>query len=401
MLKGRKILLGVSGSIAAYKSAFLVRLLIGQGADVRVVMTTSATAFITPLTLSTLSKNEVYSSYFNSETGQWHNHVDLALWADLILVAPATSNTIAKMAKGICDNLLLAVYLSARCPIMIAPAMDKEMNEHASLQSNISQLLSIGNLVLETNSGELASGLKGYGRMLEPEEIVERIVAHFELSKSLEGKKVLVNAGPTYEPIDPVRFIGNRSSGKMGIAIANELFARGAEVNLVLGPCDPKAVHPQINTVNVSTAEQMGIACEELFASCDAAILTAAVSDYKPVDAVTQKIKKEDATSSGLNLKLEETKDILASLGKKKQNQILVGFALETQNEKSNAINKLERKNLDMIVLNSLNDEGAGFGSDTNKITIIERSGAEHVYDLKPKKQVAKDIVDVLSVKLK
>jgi phosphopantothenoylcysteine decarboxylase/phosphopantothenate--cysteine ligase len=400
MLKGKKILLSVSGSIAAYKTASLVRLLIGQEAEVRVVMTESATAFITPLTLSTLSKNTVYSSYFNPETGEWHNHVELALWADLILIAPATANTVAKMAKGICDNLLLAVYLSAKCDVMIAPAMDREMHEHDTFQSNSTYLKSIGNLVLETNAGELASGLIGQGRMLEPEEILERVQKHFKLGQSLEGHKVLVNAGPTYEAIDPVRFIGNRSSGKMGIAIANELVSRGADVHLVLGPCDASKLNSKVNLSNVQTAQEMFDVCSDKFSDCSAAILAAAVADYRPIKVSGQKMKKDDSSSTGLILELEETKDILKHLGHAKKAQVLVGFALETENEKENARAKLEKKNLDFIVLNSLNDEEAGFGYNTNKITILERSGEEHHFDLKTKNEVAVDVIDLLATKL-
>lgn len=400
MLKGKKILVGVSGSIAAYKTASLVRLLVGQGAEVRVVMTQSATAFITPLTLSTLSKNEVYSTYFNPETGAWHNHVELALWADLILIAPATANTIAKMAKGVCDNLLLAVYLSAKCPVMLAPAMDLDMHEHDTFQTNAKYLKSIGNLVLDTNAGELASGLVGKGRMLEPEEIMNRIEKHFKLGNSLKGHKVLLNAGPTYEAIDPVRFIGNRSSGKMGIALANELVERGAEVHLVLGPADASTLNQKVEVRQVQTAQEMYTECVALFPTCDAAILAAAVADYRPKKASEKKLKKSENEEDILRIELEETQDILKELGGMKKNQILAGFALETHDEKNNALKKLEKKNLDFIVLNSLNDEAAGFGYNTNKITILEKSGKEHNFELKSKKEVAADVVDLLASKL-
>lgn len=401
MLKGKKILLGVTGSIAAYKCASLIRLLVGEGAEVKVVMTESAKAFITPLTLSTLSKNEVHSTYFDSDTGQWHNHVELALWADLILIAPATSNTIAKMANGICDNLLLAVYLSAKSEVMVAPAMDREMSEHPTLVANLKSLENFGVHVLESAEGELASGLSGKGRMQEPEEILEGVRFFFTQSKSLSGKKILVNAGPTYEAIDPVRFIGNRSSGKMGIAIANELYKRGADVTLVLGPADSSALLSGIKLERVESAEQMYNACTSVFDEMDAAILSAAVADYKPANVAAQKIKKSDTEASrAMGLELEETKDVLAQLGSQKKGQILVGFALETNDEEANAKKKIEKKNLDMIVLNSLRDAGAGFGHDTNKITIIERNGTEHKFDLKTKKEVASDIVNVLTAKL-
>jgi len=400
MLKGKKILLGVSGSIAAYKSTTLVRLLVGEGAEVQVVMTESAKAFITPLTLSTLSKNEVHSEYFDQASGEWNNHVELALWADLILIAPATANTIAKMANGICDNLLLAVYLSAKSKVMVAPAMDREMYEHGTLKSNLVQLKNNGNIILEAEEGELASGLMGKGRMQEPESILEQVRFFFNLGQSLAGQKILVNAGPTYESIDPVRFIGNRSSGKMGIAIANELHYRGAKVIMVLGPSNSQNLEPSIELINVESAAEMYKHCTAQFESVNAAILSAAVADYRPAQSANQKIKKDEHSDSGMNIDLIETDDVLGALGKAKKSQILVGFALETQNGVENAKKKIEKKNLDFIVLNSLEDEGAGFGHNTNKITIIEASGEAEKYELKTKQQVAVDIVNKLTEKL-
>jgi phosphopantothenoylcysteine decarboxylase/phosphopantothenate--cysteine ligase len=391
MLHGKKILVGVTGSIAAYKSAFLVRLLVKAGAEVKVVMTPAAQEFITPLTLSTLSKNPALSEFVRNSSGEWNNHVELGLWADALIIAPASANTIGKMAHGICDNLLLAVYLSARCPVMVAPAMDLDMLQHPSTKENLTALNRFGNHIIEPNHGELASGLVGTGRMAEPEEILEYLVQFFKKNAPLNGKTALVTAGPTHEAIDPVRFIGNHSSGKMGYAIAEELANQGATVHLVSGPTALHTIHPNIRVRNVMSAEEMYLACQEVFPKTDIAVLAAAVADYKPLVRADQKIKKKDET---LSLELTKTHDIAASLGKQKVNgQFIVGFALETENEKANAQSKLESKNFDLIVLNSLNDEGAGFGHDTNKITIIDRHKHAAQYDLKSKKELAKDIV--------
>jgi phosphopantothenoylcysteine decarboxylase/phosphopantothenate--cysteine ligase len=398
MLNGKKIVLGVSGSIAAYKSAVLVRLLVKEGAEVKVVMTPSAHDFITPLTLSTLSKNPVLTQFTKDETGQWNNHVDLALWGDVMVIAPASANTVAKMASGLCDNLLLAVYLSARCPVFFAPAMDLDMLQHPATKSNLARLQSFGNNLIETAFGELASGLVGNGRMAEPEEIRDHLNIFFSKKKKLSGKTVLVTAGPTYEAIDPVRFIGNHSSGKMGFAIAEALAQEGASVNLVSGPTHQHTQHPNINVIPVVSAEDMYNRCTELFPNADVAVLSAAVADYKPKHVADQKIKKKD---EDLSLELVKTHDIAASLGKLKHNgQVIVGFALETEKEKANALKKLEAKNFDLIVLNSLNDKGAGFSHDTNKVTIISRDKEERSFDLKTKKEVARDIVGAIVEKI-
>ncbi len=391
MLHGKKILLGVTGSIAAYKSAVLVRLLIKSGAEVRVIMTASAHDFITPLTLSTLSKNPVLTEFFKSKSGQWNNHVELGLWADVFLIAPASANTLAKMANGICDNLLLATYLSARCPVMIAPAMDLDMLQHPSTKHNLEKLKAFGNDIIEPAHGELASGLIGKGRMAEPEELHDYLLSFFTKNLPLLGKTALVTAGPTYEAIDPVRFIGNHSSGKMGYALAEALANHGATVHLVSGPTHLHTNHPNISVTSVQSAEEMYQACKAVFPTMDITVLSAAVADYKPKDRVDQKIKKKDET---LSLELVKTHDIAASLGKlKEKNQVLVGFALETEDEEANAKKKLESKNFDLIVLNSLNDSGAGFGYDTNKISIIDRNHAIRSYGLKSKKDLANDIV--------
>ena len=390
MFQDKKILLGITGSIAAYKSILLVRLLVKAGAEVKVVMTPAAKDFVSPLTLSTLSKNPVVSDLFNNES--WSNHVMLGRWADVMVVAPLSCNTLAKMAHGLCDNMLLATYLSATCPVVVAPAMDEDMWHHPTTRSNLEKLESFGNKTIPVEKGELASGLYGDGRMAEPEAILSFIEENFFLKRDLVGKKALVTAGPTFEPIDPVRFIGNHSSGKMGIAICQELARRGAEVHLILGPSSISVDHDNIHLHKVQTAEQMYQASVELFPKADITIMSAAVADYTPVNADPEKIKKSSET---LTVELVKTKDILKSLGEKKYNgQILVGFALETRNEKEYALSKLKTKNADMIVLNSLNDEGAGFGYDTNKITIFERSGKEISFERKPKQQVAKDIVD-------
>ncbi len=398
MLRDKKILLGVTGSIAAYKSAVLTRLLVKAGAVVKVVMTPSATDFITPLTLSTLSKNPVLIDFVKDNTGQWNNHVELGLWADVMIVAPASANTIAKMANGLCDNLLLATYLSARCPVFFAPAMDLDMLQHPSTQSNIQKLKSYSNILIDAAFGELASGLTGNGRMAEPEEIVAALENHFTSEQKLIGKNVLVTAGPTYEAIDPVRFIGNHSTGKMGFSIAEEFARQGAIVNLVTGPTQQHINHPRVNVISVTSAEQMYTSCASLFPSTDIAVLAAAVADYRPVEVASQKIKKKD---TNLTIELTKTQDIAASLGKLKHNgQVMVGFALETENEQANAQTKLEKKNFDLIVLNSLNDKGAGFGHDTNKITIMDREQHVKSFELKNKKEVAKDIVKAIIEKL-
>ena len=390
MLQGKKILLAVTGSIAAYKAPLIVRLLIKEGAEVKVIMTSAAKDFVTPLSLSTVSKSPVLSELFTE--GSWANHVMLGRWADLLIVAPLSCNTLAKMANGICDNILMATYLSATCPVVVAPAMDEDMWHHITTKRNIEKLQEAGNTVIPVDDGELASGLVGEGRMAEPEAIVRFVTEHFFLKKDLEGKKVLVTAGPTYEPIDPVRFIGNHSSGKMGIALCEELAKRGADVELVLGPTANSFNQKGVKVHKVETADEMYNACVSAFKDADIAIMSAAVADYTPATKAAEKIKKDAST---LTVDLVKTKDILKTLGEKKYNgQLLVGFALETTNEKENALGKLKSKNADLIVLNSLNDEGAGFGHDTNKITIFEKGGREISYERKPKQQVAKDIVD-------
>lgn len=392
MLQNKNIVLGVTGSIAAYKAAYLTRLFIKAGANVKIIMSPASLSFITPLTLSTLSKNPVLVEYANKNTGEWNNHVDLALWADVMLIAPASANTIAKMANGLCDNLLLATYLSAKCPVIVAPAMDLDMYIHPNSVANRNKLQEFGNFIIEAENGELASGLVGDGRMAEPENIVEYLINFFKKKTSLSNKKVLVTAGPTYQAIDPVRFIGNHSSGKMGFAIALELAENGAEVILVSGPTHQKTIsHKNIQEIKVTSAEQMLEACLQKFSVCDVAVMSAAVADYTPVSVAEQKIKKSDST---FTIELKKTTDILAQLGaQKKANQVLVGFALETENEIANAQKKLEKKNLDFIVLNSLNDAGAGFTTDTNKIAIIDKHNKTEVFELKSKQQVAKDIV--------
>lgn len=398
MLTGKKIIVGVSGSIAAYKAAVLVRLLVKGGAEVKVIMTPSAHDFITPLTLSTLSKHPVLTAFAKDETGQWNNHVELGLWADCLLIAPASANTIAKMANGLCDNLLLAVYLSARCPVFFAPAMDLDMLQHSATQNNITKLQRYGNHLIEPGVGELASGLTGAGRMAEPEEVVQLLEKFFATSAVLQGKKVLVTAGPTHEAIDPVRFIGNHSSGKMGFAIAEALAELGAEVHLVTGPTQQHTKHPRITVKAVTSAEEMFKECNQIFPTADITVLSAAVADYKPAVVAEQKIKKKDES---LTLALTKTHDIAASLGKIKHNgQIIVGFALETEQERANALKKLESKNFDLIVLNSLNDSGAGFGHDTNKITLIDREQNVRTFDLKTKKEVAADIAKAIIARI-
>ncbi len=395
MLKGKHILVGVTGGIAAYKTATIIRLLVKDGAEVKVIMTDHAREFITPLTLATLSKNPVLTEFFNPVNGDWNSHVDLGLWSDLFLIAPATANTIAKMAGGIADNLLLTTYLSARCPVFIAPSMDMDMLKHPSSIINIETLKAFGNLVIEPASGELASGLSGKGRMAEPEEIVKKISSFFSKKKSykpLKGKRILINAGPTREPIDPVRFISNYSSGKMGIALADAAANYGADVVLVLGPVAIRPENSSVVVIDVTTAESMADECATRFPSCDIAILSAAVSDFTPGKVESKKIKKSDKE---LVLRLKQTTDIAASLGSiKKNNQILAGFALETDNEIEHAKEKMDRKNLDFIVLNSLNEKGAGFGYDTNKITIIDKYNNIDKFELKSKEEAAKDILN-------
>lgn len=413
MLQGKKILLGVSGSIAAYKSAILVRLLVKAGAEVKVVMTPDAAHFITPLTLSTLSKNEVGTAI--SEGSSWSNHVMMGRWADAMLVAPASANTLAKMANGLCDNLLLAVYLSVACPVFFAPAMDEDMWHHPATRANVAKLLSFGYRQLQVNNGELASGLFGEGRMSEPEDIVAFLSAHFaggntkpdagspawygqsigddvsKPAKPLTGQTALVSAGPTVELIDPVRFISNHSTGKMGIAVAEALADAGADVKLVLGPTSISTSHPGVTIIPVQSAADMLEQCNTIFPDAKIAVMAAAVADYRPAKAADQKIKKDEDV---LSLQLEKTTDILKTLGtKKKTGQLLVGFALETNNEKEFALKKLQTKNLDMIVLNSLRDAGAGFGHDTNKVLLLDRLGNETPLPLKSKQEVAKDIV--------
>ncbi len=391
MLQNKKILLGVSGSIAAYKAAPLTRLLVKAGAEVKVVMTAAAKDFVTPITLSTLSKNPVLVDL--TENDSWANHVMLGRWADIMLIAPLSCNTLAKMTTGLCDNLLMAIYLSATCPVVVAPAMDEDMWHHGSTKRNLEIIKGFGSQVIPVDHGELASGLVGPGRMAEPEAIVNWL-NDFLLNKTeLLGKKILITAGPTYEQIDPVRFIGNHSSGKMGIAIAEEMKKRGAAVTLVLGP---SAIHVNggINVIRVKSAADMLKACEKVFPTAEITVMSAAVADYTPVNMATEKIKKTDGE---LSVALTKTQDILKTLGERKtKDQLLVGFALETNNEAANAIKKLQSKNADLIVLNSLQDAGAGFGFDTNKITIFDKSGAVYPFDIKSKKEVAVDIVNTI-----
>lgn len=390
MLEGKKIILGVCGSIAAYKTAFLVRLLVKAGAEVQVVMTPDATNFITPLTLSTLSKKPVYVEYFEPQTGEWNNHVELGLWADMLIIAPASANTMAKMATGLVDNLLTAVYLSAKCPVYLAPAMDLDMWKHESTLHNVAQLKTFGNIFIPPGYGELASGLVGEGRMAEPEDMIAFIEADLKKGLPLLNKKALVTAGPTYEAIDPVRFIGNHSSGKMGFAIADTLAKLGANVTLISGPTAEKSINKSIDRINVTSAAQMLEACQLHFSQADICVMSAAVADYTPVTVSEIKIKKK---TDGFSIDLKKTTDILKALGaQKRPDQILVGFALETNDEENNAIEKLHKKNLDFIVLNSLNDKGAGFKTNTNKITIIDRELQKTVFDLKTKDEVAADI---------
>ena len=400
ILKEKKILLGITAGIAAYKTASLVRLFIKLGAEVKVIMTPASKNFITPLTLSTLSKNPVHSTFYSKEDENelWNNHVDLGLWADYMLIAPATANTLSKMANGTCDNLLLATYLSSKCPVYFAPAMDLDMYKHPSSLESLKKLQSFDNILIPATSGELASGLIGEGRMAEPEDIVFFIEKDISSKLPLKGKKVLVTAGPTYEAIDPVRFIGNHSSGKMGFAIASAAANLGAEVFLISGPSNQQIKHSLVHRVDVVSAEEMYDASHMYFKDVDIAILSAAVADYKPKKSASQKIKKTD---TALELSLSPTKDILASLGAIKKQQYLVGFALETNNELENAKGKLKRKNLDAIILNSLQDKGAGFANDTNKITIIDKELNEKAFKLKSKVAVAKDIMNEIVNRIK
>ena len=397
VLSGKKILLGISGGIAAYKTASLVRLFIKAGAHVQVIMTPASKDFVTPLTLSTLSKNPVHSSFYNQddENEKWNNHVELALWADLMVIAPATANTLSKMTNGICDNLLIAAYLSAKCPVYFAPAMDLDMYKHPSTIANFSSLTQFGNVIIPAESGELASGLSGEGRMAEPENIVDFIEADLNSKLPLKGKKILITAGPTYEAIDPVRFIGNHSSGKMGFDIALSAANLGASVILVSGPTNCKVSNPLIKVISVISAEEMYVACHQFYADVDVAIAAAAVADYKPKNVAQQKIKK---AADNFTIELEKTKDILASLGEQKKNQFLIGFALETENEIENAKLKIQKKNLDLIVLNSLQDQGAGFGKPTNKVTFIDKFFNIEPMELKSKEAVADDILNKVVV---
>ncbi|MDJ0646955.1 MAG: bifunctional phosphopantothenoylcysteine decarboxylase/phosphopantothenate--cysteine ligase CoaBC [Flavobacteriaceae bacterium] len=399
VVSGKNVLLGVTAGIAAYKTAHLVRLFIKAGANIQVIMTPAAKDFVTPLTLSTLSKNPVHSTFYDKEDENelWNNHVDLGLWADFMVIAPATANTLSKMANGTCDNLLLATYLSAKCKVYFAPAMDLDMYKHPSTKTSLDKLKSFGNVMIPAESGELASGLVGEGRMAEPEHILEFIEDDIRSTLPLSGKKVLITAGPTYEAIDPVRFIGNHSSGKMGFELAKCAANLGAEVFLVTGPSHEKEGHSLINRIDVVSAQDMYDAVHEHYKDIDIAICSAAVSDYKPVTVADKKIKKQD---SSMKIDLVKTQDILASLGKQKKQQFLVGFALETNNELENAKTKLRNKNLDLIVLNSLQDKGAGFKKATNKITTIDSNETIKNFELKPKNEVATDIFNEIMVRI-
>jgi phosphopantothenoylcysteine decarboxylase/phosphopantothenate--cysteine ligase len=395
MLKSKHIILGISGGIAAYKSVYLLRLLIKAGAEVQVVITPSGKEFITPVTLSALSGKPVVSEFFTANTGEWHSHVDLGLWADAMVIAPATASTIAKMANGVADNMLITTYLSAKAPVFVAPAMDLDMFAHPTTQRNIELLRSYGNHIIEPTSGELASHLVGKGRMAEPESIVAQLEDFFKKGEVLKDKHVLITAGPTYEKIDPVRFIGNYSTGKMGYALAEEAASRGAKVTLVSGPVSIKAKHPSISVISIESAREMHDQCIKQFPSSDIAIMCAAVADYAPENTATEKIKREKDEIPVI--KLVKNPDIAASLGQiKTEGQKLIGFALETNNEVTNAQDKLKRKNLDAIVLNSLQDKGAGFGTDTNKISIFFANGNRQDFPLKSKTEVAKDIIDAI-----
>jgi phosphopantothenoylcysteine decarboxylase/phosphopantothenate--cysteine ligase len=393
VLSGKKIVLGISGGIAAYKTATLVRLFIKAGAHVQVIMTPASKDFVTPLTLSTLSKNPVHSTFYNEddENAQWNNHVELGLWADFMLIAPATANTLSKMANGNCDNLLIATYLSAKCPVYFAPAMDLDMYKHPSTLASFRALKQFGNIMIPAENGELASGLSGEGRMAEPENIVAFLEKDIESKLPLKGKKILITAGPTYEALDPVRYIGNHSTGKMGFDIAESAANNGAEVILISGPTHLSSKKSSVKIVRVTSSQEMYEACHSYYESVDVAVCAAAVADYKPKNIATQKIKKSEAA---FTIELEKTKDILASLGQLKKNQYLIGFALETENEIENAIAKIQKKNLNLIVLNSLQDEGAGFGKETNKVTFISKDLSIEPMPLKSKEEVATDIIN-------
>lgn len=394
-MKGKKVVLGITGSIAAYKAAYLVRALVKEGAEVQVVMTPAAKEFITPLTLATLSRKPIISEFFSNRDGSWNSHVDLGLWADVMLIAPATAATIAKMANGVADNMLVTTYLSCKAPVFVAPAMDLDMFAHPSTQQNIARLRTYGNHIIEPAEGELASQLVGKGRMEEPDKIMDALSRFFAVSGDLRGKKVLITAGPTYEKIDPVRFIGNYSSGKMGFALAEACARRGAEVRLIAGPVSLATEHPNISRTDVESADEMYDAAMSVFDDTDIAILSAAVADYCPAEQAAEKIKRDGLETMTLSLK--RNKDIAAALGeRKREDQYLVGFALETNDALAHAKEKLERKNLDMIVMNSLREKGAGFGYDTNKISVIERHGGTTNFPLKDKKEVADDILDCL-----
>lgn len=392
VLRGKKILLGVSGGIAAYKTANLVRLFIKAGAEVKVIMTSAAKDFVTPLTLSTLSKNPVHTAFYEEQEGEpvWNNHVDLGLWADIMLVAPATANTLAKMAAGTCDNLLIATYLSAKCQVFFAPAMDLDMYQHPSTVNSFQKLVAFGNIMIPAEKGELASGLHGEGRMAAPENIIGFLESYYEKNMPLRGKKLLITAGPTHEAIDPVRYIGNHASGKMGFELALKAAHFGATVYLVTGPTHCKADHPAITIIRVVSAQEMYRACHDYFDQVDWVIAAAAVADYRPAAVSREKIKKGECN---LELKLEKTPDILSSLGAIKAHQVLVGFALETENELENAMLKIRKKNLDLVVLNSLRDAGAGFGFATNKVTLIDKQMNVTEMELKSKEEVAEDIL--------
>jgi len=395
MLKGKKIVVGITGSIAAYKAAYLCRLLIKKGAEVQVVITPSGKEFITPVTLSALTQKPVLSEFFTANDGTWHSHVDLGLWADLMLIAPATASTIGKMANGIADNLLITTYLSMKAPVFVAPAMDLDMYAHPSTQTNLDKLKSFGNQIIEPTEGELASGLEGKGRMEEPEKIVACLETFFSRQNQFSQKKILITAGPTYEKIDPVRYIGNYSSGKMGFALAEACAGRGAKVFLIAGPVQLKAHHPNIQRINVESAGEMLEESLRIFPDVDAGILCAAVADYKPAGFSEEKLKRTDET---LNIRLIPNPDIAANLGKiKRDNQVLAGFALETENEMQNALGKLQKKRLDFIAVNSLRDQGAGFQTDTNKVSVLTAKGEKMDFPLKTKREVAEDILDVLS----
>lgn len=398
MLKGKKILVGVTGSIAAYKAAIFVRLLVKEGAEVKVIMTEASKEFISPLTLSTLSKTPALSDFTTGNSGEWNNHVELGLWADVMIIAPASANTLGKMANGLCDNLLLATYLSARCPVLFAPAMDLDMYQHPSVQANIQRLQDFGNKLIEARHGELASGLVGQGRMAEPEELVEALDSFFSSNAPLNGKRVLITAGPTYEAIDPVRFIGNYSSGKMGYALAEDAAQKGAQVTLVSGPTHLSINHPLVEVIRVKSGKEMFDACEKAYSDSDINIFAAAVADYAPSSPAEQKIKK---TTESFEIEMSKTIDIAKTLGERKsEKQFNVGFALETNNEMENAIGKIHSKNFDLIVLNSLQDSGAGFGHDTNKIALIDKANNIQHFELKTKKEVAQDIINSILEKI-